>query len=110
VIFRDMQEPQLAGRGPFEESTHSVVGTHPLPMLPVRFGSVARWCRSPAPTVGEHNRAVLGDLLGLSDGELASLEEARVIGTRPLFDNGIVDIHARERLHEMGDTQRELLG
>ena len=77
------EHPQLVARGFFEDSEHPVVGTHPLPMMPFRYASVSRWCRLPAPTVGQHNHEVLGGLLGLSDGELALLEADRVIGTRP---------------------------
>ena len=52
-------------------------------MLPFRFASVERWCRFPAPTVGQHNDEVLGGLLGLTADELASLTADRLIGTKP---------------------------
>jgi crotonobetainyl-CoA:carnitine CoA-transferase CaiB-like acyl-CoA transferase len=74
---------QHAARGFFEELEHPVVGVQPLPTVPFRFASVARWLRNPAPTLGQHNREILGGLLGLSDAELATLESSRVIGTRP---------------------------
>jgi crotonobetainyl-CoA:carnitine CoA-transferase CaiB-like acyl-CoA transferase len=38
----------------------------------------------PAPTLGEHNKQILGGLLGHSDEELAELEEKGVIGDWPL--------------------------
>ena len=37
----------------------------------------------PPPLLGQHNRDVLGGLLGLSDAELAELERTQIIGTRP---------------------------
>jgi crotonobetainyl-CoA:carnitine CoA-transferase CaiB-like acyl-CoA transferase len=77
------EHPQLVARHLFEQSDHPVVGTHPIPMLPFRFASVERWCRFPAPTVGQHNDEVLGGLLGLTVDELASLTADRVIGTKP---------------------------
>lgn len=77
------EHPQLVARHLFEPSDHPVVGTHPVPMLPFRFASVERWCRNPAPTVGQHNDEVLGGLLGLSSDELATLTADRVIGTKP---------------------------
>jgi crotonobetainyl-CoA:carnitine CoA-transferase CaiB-like acyl-CoA transferase len=77
------EHPQLVARGLFEQSDHPVVGTHPIPMLPFRFASVERWCRNPAPTVGQHNDEVLGGLLGLGEDELASLAADRLIGTTP---------------------------
>ena len=75
--------PQHAARGFFEEIEHPVVGRQPVPTVPFRYASVPRWLRSPAPTLGQHNREVLGGLLGLSDAELAQLEADGVIGTRP---------------------------
>jgi crotonobetainyl-CoA:carnitine CoA-transferase CaiB-like acyl-CoA transferase len=77
------RHPQLAARGFYETLTHPVVGTHPVCAPPFRFASVARWLRSPAPTLGEHNREVLGGLLGLTDPEIDELAAAGVIGTRP---------------------------
>jgi crotonobetainyl-CoA:carnitine CoA-transferase CaiB-like acyl-CoA transferase len=73
--------PQLAARGFFEECTHPLVGTHSVPTLPFRYRSVDRWLRSPAPTLGQHNREILGGLLGLDEGEIAALEADGVIGT-----------------------------
>ena len=35
--------------------------------------------------MGQHNDYVLGELLGLTDGEIAVLAEQKVIGTRPLL-------------------------
>src|SRR5262249_44918754 len=77
------RHPQLAARGFYEVITHPIVGTHPVCAPPFRFASVARWLRSPAPTLGEHTREVLNGLLGVPDGELAELAAAGVIGTRP---------------------------
>jgi crotonobetainyl-CoA:carnitine CoA-transferase CaiB-like acyl-CoA transferase len=75
--------PQHAARGFFEEVEHPVVGRHPIPTVPFRYASVERWIRSPAPTLGQHNREILGGWLGLPDAELAALEASGVIGTQP---------------------------
>jgi crotonobetainyl-CoA:carnitine CoA-transferase CaiB-like acyl-CoA transferase len=77
------RHPQLSARGFFEEIDHPVVGRHPVPGLPFRFGRVERWLREPAPTIGQHNREILGGLLGLSGEEIDALEAAEVIGTWP---------------------------
>jgi crotonobetainyl-CoA:carnitine CoA-transferase CaiB-like acyl-CoA transferase len=55
----------------------------PLPTLPYRFTGIERWLRSHAPTLGQHNDAVLRTMLGLSRDELGALEAEGVIGTRP---------------------------
>lgn len=77
------RDPQLAARGYFETCTHPVVGTHPIPSVPFRLAGVERWIRSPAPTLGEHNRTILREMLGMSDAEIAALEAKEVIGTFP---------------------------
>lgn len=77
--------PQMQARGYFERVEHPVIGTHPIAGMPFRFAdkSDARWNRSYAPTLGQHNHEILRDLIGLSEGEIQSLEEKTVIGTLP---------------------------
>jgi crotonobetainyl-CoA:carnitine CoA-transferase CaiB-like acyl-CoA transferase len=77
------RHPQMAARGFFEPFEHPVVGRHPAPGLPFRYTTVERWLRAPAPTLGQHNREILGELLGLDDAALEELEREGVIGTRP---------------------------
>ncbi|MEE2679016.1 MAG: CoA transferase [Myxococcota bacterium] len=72
--------PQMVARGFFEAVDHPVVGNILVPTLPFRYASVERWTRFPAPTLGQHNREVLGRLLGLDGAELDRLEAAGVIG------------------------------
>lgn len=80
------RNPQVNARGFYEAVEHPLTGTHRFPAMPVRFGRQPdRWFARPAPTLGEHNAEVLGGLLGLDDDELARLEAAQVIGTRPAF-------------------------
>ncbi len=43
-----------------------------------------RWCRIvPAPLLGEHNRKVFSEILGMSDAEIEALERDKIIGTEP---------------------------
>jgi crotonobetainyl-CoA:carnitine CoA-transferase CaiB-like acyl-CoA transferase len=75
--------PQIRARGYFETPEHPVVGPMPLPSLPFQYASVERWLRTAAATLGEHNQAILGGLLGLSAEALRELEAEGVTGTRP---------------------------
>jgi crotonobetainyl-CoA:carnitine CoA-transferase CaiB-like acyl-CoA transferase len=77
-----VDNPQLVARGFHEVVDHPVVGTLPTPGLPFRYASVDRWLTRPAPLLGEHNHAILHDLLGVDDERLAALAKAGVIGDR----------------------------
>jgi crotonobetainyl-CoA:carnitine CoA-transferase CaiB-like acyl-CoA transferase len=80
-----LDDPQLRARNFFEPLTHPVVGDHEYPTWPVRFSAGPdRYWHAAAPTLGQHNEAVLRDELGIDDDELARLREEHVIGTRPL--------------------------
>lgn len=75
--------PQLAARGFFEGLDHPIVGRHHVPAIPFKYRSVDKWYRSAAPTLGQHNASILGDLLGHDDASIAPLIEKGVIGTKP---------------------------
>ncbi|MCU1374603.1 MAG: L-carnitine dehydratase/bile acid-inducible protein [Actinomycetia bacterium] len=72
--------PQLRHRRLFESVDHPVVGVREVPTMPFRFGRVARWVHRAAPTLGQHNDEVLGEVAGPD--ELARLRAAGVIGDR----------------------------
>jgi crotonobetainyl-CoA:carnitine CoA-transferase CaiB-like acyl-CoA transferase len=46
--------------------------------------------RSLPPTLGEHNKEILGGLLGLSDAELDQLSRDGIIGTKMLMEEQLV--------------------
>ena len=73
----------MTARGFYETLVHPVAGTHPVATVPFRFRSVERWLRTPAPSLGQHNRGILTGILGLGDAEVDALEAEGVIGTRP---------------------------
>jgi crotonobetainyl-CoA:carnitine CoA-transferase CaiB-like acyl-CoA transferase len=78
------QHPQLLARGFFSAPPHPVVGPILIPGLPFRCNAFDASLRSPAPTLGEHNRTILQGWLGLSAQQLQSLESDHVIGNRPV--------------------------
>jgi crotonobetainyl-CoA:carnitine CoA-transferase CaiB-like acyl-CoA transferase len=74
-------EPHLNERGFFETVTHPEAGTHPYVGMYAHFSGTPGGIRTPAPCLGEHNRLVLGEMLGMTDEEIARLEAEGVIGT-----------------------------
>jgi len=72
----------------FRPLTRQVTGTHPFKTWPFRFSSFDVAHRLPPPLLGEHNEAVLGGLLGLSEDEIAALERDGLIGKEPLALKG----------------------
>jgi len=79
-----MSDPQLKERNYYVEIDHPDAGVHPYPAQPWKMSKTPQreWRR--APLFGEHNRYVLGELLGLSDQEIAGLEKENIISDRPL--------------------------
>jgi crotonobetainyl-CoA:carnitine CoA-transferase CaiB-like acyl-CoA transferase len=77
-------DPHLEARGFWQTVDRAFCGPHVQPSLPFRENDRPFAVRHPAPTLGEHNAQVLGELLGLSTAELARLEAEGVIGTEAL--------------------------
>ncbi len=77
--------PQLRARGWFQRLAHPVVGELEYLGLPMTFSALPRpiYTRG-APTLGQDNAAVLGEL-GLSPQEIEALTASKVIGTRPVW-------------------------
>ncbi len=76
----------LNRRGFYEITQHSAESAiPPLPYAsrPWKFSLTPGEILAGAPTLGQHNRDVLSGLLGASEGEIAALEDAGVIGTEP---------------------------
>ena len=69
--------------GFFQELTRELTGTHLYKTYPFRFSGFPAAHRRPAPLLGEHNRELLSELLGLGEDELDDLEAAGEIGTTP---------------------------
>ena len=83
-----MSDPHLAERGFWQFLDRAVVGIQPNPSAPWRTvkpdGSTCpETIRTPAPTLGEHNRAVLCGELGLGEGQYDALHARGIIGNTP---------------------------
>jgi crotonobetainyl-CoA:carnitine CoA-transferase CaiB-like acyl-CoA transferase len=76
IAARDVvANPQLQHRGLFETEHHPLAGKIRVPTVPFRFSSVSQWLRRPAPTLGQHNDEVLGEVA-----DAARLERMRAAG------------------------------
>jgi crotonobetainyl-CoA:carnitine CoA-transferase CaiB-like acyl-CoA transferase len=73
-----IHDPAFAASGMMVPLNHKECGERPTPTLPVRFSSITPDYR-PAPLAGEHTGAILTELLGYSDDEIARLKLDKVI-------------------------------
>ncbi|MGH8055966.1 MAG: CaiB/BaiF CoA transferase family protein, partial [Candidatus Entotheonellia bacterium] len=78
-----LADPHLEAREFWDVVSHPEAGMYRQVSTPWRLCSDPRRSTLPAPGLGEHNGYVLGELLGLSEAEIAALEAQGIIGTRP---------------------------
>ena len=71
--------PQLAARRMVTQVPHPAVGVLTLPGIVIKLSDVADVTLRPPPRVGEHNREVYSEIVGLADSEIDALSEAGVI-------------------------------
>ena len=79
------QDPHLRARGFWERVEDPEAGAQEYYGRPWRISGLTVGTRRPAPLLGEHNREILGGLLGLSNEDINQLESEGVIGTQPLL-------------------------
>lgn len=75
-------DPQLRDAGFWHWLERPYIGRHLVPRAPYRLDGTRPPLAGPAPTLGQHNHAVLSSRLGLTEVELLRLEREGVIGTR----------------------------
>ena len=71
--------PHFMERGLYNDIDHPALGAEPIFNLMWGLSKTPSAVRRHAPLMGEHNRQVLGNTLGLSETELAKLEERQVV-------------------------------
>ncbi len=74
-----LQDPQVRASGMIVEEDHPRAGRFRTLATPIRFSSTPGTRRAPAPALGEHTDAVLGEA-GFTGDEIARLRAARVVG------------------------------
>ena len=78
-----LDDAHFAERGMFVTLSHPDAGVYRHVSLPIFLARSPATYRRPAPTLGEHNRTILQEVLGRSSGELDELEEKGIIFTTP---------------------------
>lgn len=78
-IDEAMVHPHLREREVVRTINDRFLGKFDVPGFPLRFSAHPRHAETAAPTLGEHNEAVLRDYLGYSADRIAGLEEQRVL-------------------------------
>ena len=79
-IDQVLADPQVQYRGALVDVPHPRVGKVPVVNTPLKFSRTPAGDLGAAPDLGEHNRAILQDLLGYDDARLGRLEDEGVIG------------------------------
>ncbi|MCH8298397.1 MAG: CoA transferase [Chloroflexi bacterium] len=78
-----LADPHYKDRGTFVTVDHPQVGPKQYPGIPWKMSATPGQVRWPSPTLGQHNREVYGELLGLTGTEIGQLEKSGTIGDRP---------------------------
>ena len=73
------RDPQVAARGMIKEIVHPRAGILGVVSSPLKFSNKPVELTAPAPSLGEHTKEVLGDLLGISAQALDKLQRDKVI-------------------------------
>lgn len=71
--------PQIKHRGMLTSVVHPVAGELPVLRNPIRMSGTPIGEAMAPPTLGQHNEAVLRDVLGYDDAQIAALREAAVL-------------------------------
>jgi crotonobetainyl-CoA:carnitine CoA-transferase CaiB-like acyl-CoA transferase len=77
-------DPHLEARRFWDVIQHPAAGAYKQVTTPWQLSKSPRCATQPAPSLGAHNHYVLGELLGLSQEEIAVLQVDGVIGTLPV--------------------------
>jgi crotonobetainyl-CoA:carnitine CoA-transferase CaiB-like acyl-CoA transferase len=78
-----LADPHYEARGTFVRVNHEQVGEMTYPGIPWKMSATPGQIRWPSPTLGQHNRQIYGELLGIPTKDIDSLETEGIIGTKP---------------------------
>ncbi|MBO0739487.1 MAG: CoA transferase [Alphaproteobacteria bacterium] len=74
-----MNDPHMHARGMLQRIEHPELGEIVVPTTPLRLHGTDKVAAVPSPTIGQHNTEIYGGWLGLSNTEIAQLQETGVI-------------------------------
>jgi len=74
-----LSSENLKARGFFVDITQPLAGTHKYPGAPLKYGATPWEIRLPAPTLGQHNREIFGQRLGMSAAQMDELNRRGII-------------------------------
>lgn len=83
TAIEGLKSPTLAARGAIESVDDRAGGVRSVIRSPYHFSNAESGVAGPAPFRGEHNRSVLREWLGLSDGEIAALQTSSCVLAEP---------------------------
>ena len=73
-------DPDLSPDNPMFTALHQPsIGTYPTPSHPAQVSILPRLQATPAPRLGQHSEAILGDILGLASGQIARLVDRGLV-------------------------------
>jgi len=78
-----LADPHYEARGTFVHVNHEQVGEKTYPGIPWKMSATPGEVRWPSPTLGQHNRQIYGELLGIPAEDIDALETQGIIGTKP---------------------------
>ena len=79
-----LNDANFEERGFWLEVERKFIGSKPYPATPWKFNAERGRITSAAPLLGEHNKRVLCEMLGISRQDFDALEKAGVIGDKPV--------------------------
>ena len=78
-----LEDPHYTDRATFNYVDHPQAGPKWYQGFAWKMSATPGQIHWPSPTLGQHNRQIYRELLGLTDGEIDGLEESGVIGSKP---------------------------
>jgi CoA:oxalate CoA-transferase len=85
-LHEAMAHPHLRARGTVRQVSDETIGAFDIPGLPAKFSHWPERSELAADRLGEHNEAVLRELLALTEEEIAALYADKVLVRDPLLD------------------------